>query len=180
MRDKQLNLKKMYDKVNHRGRMRLTEYRLRESDHEMSKLGRFITRESMDVIELREHEVLGQKTDTLVIFVVPVKDKVETQLLRIPFLGSILVLLVRKVYVIVGCGSVQLIVKYQPKKGRYETLRRFLNQWARLADQDSKIGLVLTIFGSKEQIAYTQTQLQKLAADFPSHFITYQPGAESI
>ena len=75
----------MYDKVNHRGRIRLTEYRLRESDHDMSKLGRFITRENMDVIELREHEVLGQKTDTVVIFVVPVKDKVETQSFQIPF-----------------------------------------------------------------------------------------------
>ena len=58
----------------------MAEYRLRQSDHEMSKLGRFITRERMDSIELHERETLGQMPDTTVIFVVPVKDMVRIQL----------------------------------------------------------------------------------------------------
>ena len=77
LRDKQLNLKKTYDKVNHRERVRMAEYRLRESDHEMSKLGRFLTREKMDLTEFREPEILGQKSAKTVIFIVPVKDWVE-------------------------------------------------------------------------------------------------------
>ena len=55
----------------------MAEYRLRQSDHEMSKLGRFITRERMDSIELHERETLGQMPDTTVIFVVPVKDMIR-------------------------------------------------------------------------------------------------------
>ena len=130
--DKSLALKKIYEKKNARERLRITEYRLRTSEHHLSSIGRMLTRETSDPAKMHESRSLeiGRPNET-VIFVVPIK-------------------------------------------GRLDTFRRFITHWEDLASQDTKIGLVVTIFGTRSQIDEIETVIEELIVRYPRHTIEYQ------
>lgn len=129
--DKQLNLKKIYEVANARERLRMTEYRLRESEHRMSSIGRMLTREKMGRVEMREWAEIAQESmSDIVVFVVPIK-------------------------------------------GRTDTFRRFLGHWEELAANDTKLGLVVSLFGTRSQIEAIEQIMEELKQRHRNHIIKY-------
>ena len=132
--DKQLNLKKIYEVTNARERLRMTEYRLRESDHRMSSIGRMLTREKMGRLEMLERVEIVQAARSIsdtVVFVVPIK-------------------------------------------GRTDTFLRFVGHWEELAAKDTKLGLVVSMFGTRSQIEAIEQIMEELKQRHRNHIIKYQ------